>query len=243
MRQYLALKAKVPDAVLLYRMGDFYETFNEDAQTIARILGITLTSRGNGAAERTPLAGFPHGQLERYLPRLVSAGCKVAVCEQTEDPAQAKGVVKRDIVEVVTRGTTLNEACLDERTDNLLGAVWPGQNPSEPWGLGLLDLSSGSFEACEGTAEEVLAELERSNPVELLWPEFLERPRRSWRLWRAVGAWRRHRFPFRESPRSNFASSWGPPAWKGSDGRGTRRRCFPPPPPPCATPVTTIAAT
>jgi len=175
MRQYLALKAKVPDAVLLYRMGDFYETFNEDAQTIARILGITLTSRGNGAAERTPLAGFPHGQLERYLPRLVSAGCKVAVCEQTEDPAQAKGVVKRDIVEVVTRGTTLNEACLDERTDNLLGAVWPGQNPSEPWGLGLLDLSSGSFEACEGTAEEVLAELERSNPVELLWPEFLEK--------------------------------------------------------------------
>lgn len=173
MKQYLALKARVPDAVLLYRMGDFFETFNEDAQTVARILGITLTTRGG--VDRTPLAGFPHHQIDRYLPKLVSAGCKVAVCEQTEDPAQAKGIVKRDIVEVVTRGTTLNEACLDERTDNLLGAIAPAETADALWGLGLLDLSTGRFEACEGSQEEILAELERSGPVELLWPEYLDR--------------------------------------------------------------------
>ena len=126
MKQYLAIKARVGEAILLYRMGDFFETFGQDAVDASRILGITLTSRGNGAAEKVPLAGFPHHQLERYLPKLVSAGRKVAVCEQTEDPAQAKGVVKRDVVEVVSRGTALSDACLDERTDNILAALLPG---------------------------------------------------------------------------------------------------------------------
>ena len=202
MKQYLAHKARIPDAVLLYRMGDFFETFNEDAQTISRVLGITLTSRGSGAAGRIPLAGFPHHQLERYLPKLVSAGYKVAVCEQTEDPAQAKGVVKRDIVEVVTRGTTLNEACLEERADNMLAAVLPGQDLSEPWGLGLLDLSSGSFEACQGPAAEILAELERSNPVELLWPETLDQAPEQ--LANLEGSWSLASAPF---PSSSVALS------------------------------------
>lgn len=172
MRQYLALKARVGDAILLYRMGDFYETFGQDAVDASRILGLTLTSRGNGAAEKVPLAGFPHHQLERYLPRLVTAGRKVAVCEQTEDPAQAKGVVKRDVTEVVSRGTTLSDACLDERTDNLLAALLPADKDG-PWGLAALDLTTGRFEAQEGGRDVILSELEALSPVEVLWPENL----------------------------------------------------------------------
>lgn len=113
MRQFLAIKSRVGDALLLYRMGDFYETFGQDAVDASRILGITLTQRGNGAAEKVPLAGFPHHQLERYLPKIVNAGRKVAICEQTEDPSQAKGIVRRDVTEIVSRGTTLSDACLD----------------------------------------------------------------------------------------------------------------------------------
>lgn len=172
MKQYLGLKARVGDAILLYRMGDFYETFGQDAVDTAKILGITLTQRGNGAAEKVPLAGFPHHQLERYMPRLVSAGRKVAVCEQTEDPAQAKGIVKRDVVEIVSRGTTLHDACLDERSDNLLCALLSaGRN--EPWGLAALDLTTGRFEALEGPRDAVLAELENLGPVEVVWDETL----------------------------------------------------------------------
>lgn len=172
MKQYLGLKARVGDAILLYRMGDFYETFGQDAVDTAKILGITLTQRGNGAAEKVPLAGFPHHQIERYLPRLVSAGRKVAVCEQTEDPAQAKGIVKRDVIEVVSRGTTLHDACLDERSDNLLCALL-GQGRNDSWGLAALDLTTGRFEALEGPREAVLAELENLGPVEVLWDESL----------------------------------------------------------------------
>ncbi len=170
MKQYLGLKARVGDAILLYRMGDFYETFGQDAVDTAKILGITLTQRGNGAAEKIPLAGFPHHQLERYMPRLVSAGRKVAVCEQTEDPALAKGIVKRDVVEIVSRGTTLHDACLDERSDNLLCALLSGGR-TEPWGLAALDLTTGRFEALEGPRDAVLAELENLGPVEVVWDE------------------------------------------------------------------------
>jgi DNA mismatch repair protein MutS len=175
MRQYLAIKARVGEAILLYRMGDFFETFGQDAVDASRILGITLTTRGNGAAEKVPLAGFPHHQLERYLPKLVSAGRKVAVCEQTEDPAQAKGVVKRDVVEVVSRGTALSDACLDERTDSVLAALLPGEKDG-PWGLGALDLTTGRFEALEGSRDVVLQELEALSPVEVVWPEQLPGP-------------------------------------------------------------------
>lgn len=172
MKQYLGMKARVGDAILLYRMGDFYETFGQDAVDTAKILGITLTQRGNGAAEKIPLAGFPHHQLERYLPRLVTAGRKVAVCEQTEDPALAKGIVKRDVIEIVSRGTTLHDACLDERSDNLLCALL-SQGKDEPWGLAALDLTTGRFEALEGPRDAVLAELENLGPVEIVWPEVL----------------------------------------------------------------------
>ncbi len=172
MKQYLALKARVGEAILLYRMGDFYETFGQDAVDTSRILGITLTQRGNGAAEKVPLAGFPYHQLERYLPRLVTAGRKVAVCEQTEDPALAKGIVKRDVTEIVSRGTTLSDACLDERSDNLLVALLPGDKSGD-WGLAALDLTTGRFEALQGPRDMVLAELETLGPVEVVWPESL----------------------------------------------------------------------
>ena len=175
MRQYLAMKARVGEAILLYRMGDFYETFGQDAVDASRILGLTLTARGNGAAEKVPLAGFPHHQLERYLPRLVTAGRKVAVCEQMEDPAQAKGVVKREVTEVVSRGTALSEACLDERTDSVLASILPAEG-DEPWGMAALDLTTGRFEAMEGQRDAVLSELESLSPVEVLWPENLPGP-------------------------------------------------------------------
>jgi len=170
MKQYLATKARVGDAILLYRMGDFYETFHQDAIDAARILGITLTARGG--AEKTPLAGFPYHQLERYLPRLVNAGRKVAVCEQTEDPALAKGIVKRDVTEIVSRGTALSDACLDERSDNLLAALLPGEKGGD-WGLAAMDLTTGRFEALQGPRDMVLAELETLGPVEVVWPETL----------------------------------------------------------------------
>ncbi|MEN9306689.1 MAG: hypothetical protein RL173_621 [Fibrobacterota bacterium] len=172
MKQYLATKARVGDAILLYRMGDFYETFAQDAVDASRILGITLTARGGSGPEKTPLAGFPYHQLERYLPRLVNAGRKVAVCEQTEDPALAKGIVKRDVTEIVSRGTALSDACLDERSDNLLAALLPGEKGGE-WGLAAMDLTTGRFEALQGPRDMVLAELETLGPVEVVWPETL----------------------------------------------------------------------
>ncbi len=104
MKQYAQVKAKYPDTILLFRMGDFFETFEEDAKTTAKVLGITLTKRGNGAAGEIPLAGFPHHALESYLPKLLRAGHRVAVCEQLEDPKLAKGIVRRDVIEVVTPG-------------------------------------------------------------------------------------------------------------------------------------------
>ena len=170
MKQYLATKARVGDAILLYRMGDFYETFGQDAVDASRILGITLTARGG--ADKTPLAGFPYHQIERYLPRLVNAGRKVAVCEQTEDPALAKGIVKRDVTEIVSRGTALSDACLDERSDNLLAALLPGEKGGD-WGLAALELTTGRFEALQGPRDAVLAELETMGPVEVVWPETL----------------------------------------------------------------------
>ena len=170
MKQYLATKARVGDAILLYRMGDFYETFGQDAVDASRILGITLTARGG--ADKTPLAGFPYHQIERYLPRLVNAGRKVAVCEQTEDPALAKGIVKRDVTEIVSRGTALSDACLDERSDNLLAALLPGDKGGD-WGLAAMDLTTGRFEALQGPRDMVLAELETMGPVEVVWPETL----------------------------------------------------------------------
>ncbi len=173
MKQYLEIKAAYPDSLLLYRMGDFYELFHEDAVTAARVLGLTLTRRNHGGKDPTPLAGFPHHAVERYLPKLIAAGYKVAVCEQTEDPALAKGVVKREVTEIVTRGTALSENYLDAKTNNFLAAVYPGENR---YGFSALDLSTGQFFVAEGSLEEVSGEVDRLNAQELLYPEAVEIP-------------------------------------------------------------------
>ena len=125
MKQYLEIKSRYPDSLLLYRMGDFYELFNEDAITASRILGLTLTARNHGGADKTPLAGFPHHAIERYMPKLIGSGIKVAVCEQVEDPAEAKGIVKREVTELVTRGTAMSENYLDAKTNNYLVSLYP----------------------------------------------------------------------------------------------------------------------
>src|SRR5512136_2813222 len=148
MRQYAQVKAKYPGTILLFRMGDFYETFEEDAKITARVLGITLTKRGNGAAGETPLAGFPHHALDSYLPKLLRAGYRVAVCEQLEDPRFAKGIVKRDVIEVVTPGVAFSDKVLEQKQNNYLAAV---SLPSavaaadDTVGFAFVDASTGEF--------------------------------------------------------------------------------------------------
>ncbi|HIC51836.1 MAG TPA: DNA mismatch repair protein MutS, partial [Candidatus Marinimicrobia bacterium] len=115
MKQYLEIKNQHPDTLVLFRMGDFFETFNEDAKIASRILDITLTKRANGAAAHVPLAGFPHHALDSYLPKLVEAGLRVAICEQVEDPKLAKGIVKREVIEVVTPGTATTDSSSGKR--------------------------------------------------------------------------------------------------------------------------------
>lgn len=120
MKQYIEMKAKHPDAILLFRVGDFYETFSDDALVASEILGITLTRRANGAAQYVELAGFPHHALDTYLPKLVRAGKRVAICEQLEDPKLTKKLVKRGITELVTPGVSINDNILDHRENNFL---------------------------------------------------------------------------------------------------------------------------
>src|SRR4051812_41873975 len=168
MKQYTEIKARYPGALLLYRMGDFYETFHDDAITASRVLGLTLTRRNHGGKDPTPLAGFPHHALERYMPKLIAAGLKVAVCEQTEDPALAKGIVQRDVTEIGTRGTALSENYLEAKSNNYLAAVYPGDGK---YGLSYLDLSTGHFAVAEGGLEEVAGEIYRLNAQEILYPE------------------------------------------------------------------------
>ena len=123
MQQHKAIKQRYPDAVLLFRVGDFYETFGQDAIIASQVLGITLTKRNNGAAYSLELAGFPHHALDTYLHKLVKAGYRVAICDQLEDPKQAKGIVKRGVTEMVTPGTTTNEKLLEHHSNNFLGAL------------------------------------------------------------------------------------------------------------------------
>ena len=123
MQQHRAIKQKYPDAILLFRVGDFYETFGQDAVIASQVLGITLTKRNNGAANSLELAGFPHHALDTYLHKLVKAGYRVAICDQLEDPKQAKGVVKRGVTEMVTPGTTVNDKLLEHHTNNFLAAI------------------------------------------------------------------------------------------------------------------------
>lgn len=123
MKQYLEMKQKHPDAILLFRVGDFYETFSEDAIAASEILGITLTRRANGSASSVELAGFPHHALDTYLPKLVRAGKRVAICEQLEDPKLTKKLVKRGITELVTPGVSINDNILDHKRNNFVAAV------------------------------------------------------------------------------------------------------------------------
>ncbi|MGO4912868.1 DNA mismatch repair protein MutS [Leeuwenhoekiella sp. W20_SRS_FM14] len=164
MKQYNGIKTKYPDALLLFRVGDFYETFGEDAVKAAGILGIILTNRNNGG-ERTELAGFPHHSLNTYLPKLVKAGCRVAICDQLEDPKTTKTIVKRGVTELVTPGVALNDEVLQSKSNNFLGALHFGKRLL---GLSFLDVSTGEFLTTQGDCAYVDKLLQNFNPSELL---------------------------------------------------------------------------
>ncbi|PKH20025.1 DNA mismatch repair protein MutS [Enterobacterales bacterium CwR94] len=169
MQQYLRLKAEHPEILLFYRMGDFYELFYDDAKRASQLLDISLTKRGASAGEPIPMAGVPHHAAENYLARLVQMGESVAICEQIGDPALSKGPVERKVVRIVTPGTISDEALLQERQDNLLAAIYQGANG---FGYATLDISSGRFRVTEPSdLEAMAAELQRTNPAELLYPE------------------------------------------------------------------------
>ncbi|TCO09640.1 DNA mismatch repair protein MutS [Natronoflexus pectinivorans] len=166
MKQYYGIKDKYPDAILLFRVGDFYETFSEDAIKVSEILGITLTRRANGAAQYVELAGFPHHALDTYLPKLVRAGQRVAVCDQLEDPKMTKTIVKRGVTELVTPGVAINDNILEHRENNFLAAV---HLDSKYGGIAFLDLSTGEFLTAEGTHEHVEKLLSGFKPKEVLY--------------------------------------------------------------------------
>jgi DNA mismatch repair protein MutS len=147
MKQYSAIKAKYPGALLLFRVGDFYETFGEDAIKAAKVLDITLTKRGNGSASEIELAGFPHHALDTYLPKLVRAGNRVAICDQLEDPRFVKGIVKRGVTELVTPGVSFNDNVLERKQNNFLASVHVGKSFL---GVAFLDISTGEFYAAQG---------------------------------------------------------------------------------------------
>lgn len=165
MQQYNQIKTKYPDACLLFRVGDFYETFGEDAVRTAKILGITLTKRGAGSSSETELAGFPHHSLNVYLPKLVKAGLRVAVCDQLEDPKTTKTIVKRGVTELVTPGVAINDEVLSSKSNNFLAALHFGKKNI---GIALLDVSTGEFLTSQGTEEYIDKLLQNFKPSEIL---------------------------------------------------------------------------
>ena len=169
MRQYWKIKDRHPGAILLFRMGDFYETFEDDAVTVSEILGITLTKRGNGAADDIPLAGFPHHAIDQHLPKLVQAGHRVAVCEQLEDPKQARKIVKRGVVEVVTPGVAFREQLLAPKQAHFLAAVtWGKSGRTEMAGLAFADASTGEFYVAEVSPARLGSLLQTVAPAEVI---------------------------------------------------------------------------
>lgn len=165
MKQYNSIKSKHPDAILLFRVGDFYETFSEDAIKASEILGITLTRRANGAASFVELAGFPHHALDTYLPKLVRAGQRVAVCDQLEDPKMVKGIVKRGVTELVTPGVAINDNVLENRENNFLASVHIDKKLA---GIAFLDISTGEFLTAEGSFEYIEKLISTFKPKEVL---------------------------------------------------------------------------
>ncbi len=177
MKQYNSFKAKYPDAILLFRVGDFYETFSTDAKVAAGVLGITLTRRANGKATDVELAGFPHHALDTYLPKLVRAGYKVAVCDQLEDPKLAKGIVKRGVTEMVTPGVVTGDNILQTKANNFLASVYWDK---DIYGAAFVDISTGEFLIAEGTFAYIDKIMQSMSPAEVLYPrskqkEFTER--------------------------------------------------------------------
>lgn len=166
MKQYNAIKAKHPGALLLFRVGDFYETFGEDAIVASRVLDIVLTKRANGAASHIELAGFPHHSLDSYLPKLVRAGNRVAICDQLEDPKEVKGIVKRGVTELVTPGLSFNDNVLDKRKNNYLASIHFGK---DNLGIAFLDLSTGEFMCAEGSQQYIEKLLQSFCPSEVIY--------------------------------------------------------------------------
>ncbi|HEX3869679.1 MAG TPA: DNA mismatch repair protein MutS, partial [Pirellulales bacterium] len=176
MQQYLDAKAACPGALLLFRMGDFYELFNDDAKTAARVLNLTLTSRDKDKGENAvPMAGFPHHQLENYLSKLIAAGMRAAICDQVEDPRQAKGIVKREVTRIVSSGTLTDDALLDPRSSNYLAALaCDDDDDAAPVGLAWVELSTGRFYASQMPRKRLADELARIGPVECLASDALD---------------------------------------------------------------------
>jgi len=172
MRQYYAIKKKYPNTILLFRVGDFYETFGEDAIQASRILGITLTKRANGAAAEVELAGFPYHALDNYLPKLIKAGKRVAVCDQLEDPKEAKGIVKRGVTELLTPGLSLNDQVLETKKNNYLCAIC---KEGEQLGIAFLDISTGEFMCGQGSLAYVEKLLQSFAPAEIIFPQPLKK--------------------------------------------------------------------
>ena len=174
MAQYNSIKAKYPDAVLLFRVGDFYETFGQDAVRTSQILGIVLTKRNNGGSH-TELAGFPHHSLNSYLPKLVRAGLRVAICDQLEDPKMTKGIVKRGVTELVTPGITFNEQILTTKENNFLLSI---HREKEKYGMALVDISTGEFLVSEGNSDKLMHIIHTFSPSEIIYQRKTELPNR-----------------------------------------------------------------
>ncbi|HNC73138.1 MAG TPA: DNA mismatch repair protein MutS [Chitinophagales bacterium] len=172
MAQYNKIKQKYPDAILLFRIGDFYETFGSDAIKASQILGIVLTKRANGNQTELELAGFPHHSVETYLPKLVKAGYRVAICEQLEDPKMVKGIVKRGVTELITPGVAINDKILDHKSNNFLASIYYNENNV---GIAFIDISTGEFLVAEGDENYIDKLLQSFAPAEIIFPKYQQK--------------------------------------------------------------------
>ena len=218
MERYLEVKRQNPGSILLFRMGDFYELFFEDAVVSSKVLGLTLTSRDKGSTNPIPMAGFPYHALEGYLRKLIVAGHRVAVCEQMEDPKLAKGMIKREVTQVVTPGTLIDEALLDPRESNFLASVWPSRAGSV--GLAWLEVSTGRFVTSNLEPAQLADELARIRPSECVYPEHLANDERLRPLFARGGLLATPRAPWcwaEEACRSALLKHFGTTTLEGFD--------------------------